>query len=84
MHPGHEEVMGGTIRIEVKSGAQCGPAASRYLAAERQSEAQRPIGDHRPFANVLMPKGWSDGLVQIRLSKVNEFAAAIVEQWSEL
>jgi hypothetical protein len=84
MHPGHEETMAGAVRIECKSGAQVGPIWTRYLAAEVQSEAQRPIGDHRPFAMVAMPKGTKDGLVVVRLSKVNEWAAAIVEQWSEL
>ena len=35
---------------------------------EEQSELARPIGDHRPFMLVVMPDGWSDGLVVMRLA----------------
>jgi len=83
LSPGHEEFLGGTIRTEVKSGAQVGPIETRYSAAEKQSEAQRPFGDHRPFCMVAMPKGTSDGLVLVRLSVLHEFAAALIEQWSK-
>lgn len=79
---GHEEHYAGALRIEVKSGdREAGPVWTRYAACEAQSEAARPIGDHRPFAAVFMPKGQSEGLVVVRLSKVNEFAAALVENW---
>lgn len=81
MHPGNEETFGGTIRVEIKSGAQVGPIDTRFRAAEAQSEAQRPFGDHRPFCMVAMPKGTQDGIVLIRLSAVHEWAAALVEQW---
>lgn len=81
LHPGHEEFLGGTIRVEVKAGAQTKPAWTRYRLCEAQSEAQRPIGDHRPFAAVLMPDGESDGLVLVRLSALHEFTSALVEQW---
>ena len=57
------------VRVECKSGAQVGPIATRYLAAEQQSEAQRAVGDTRPFFMVAMPKDWgTEGLVIIRLS----------------
>jgi hypothetical protein len=79
LRPGHEELLGGTVRVEVKSGAQVSPVLTRYLAAESQSESQRPIGDHRPFAFLAMPEDTSDGLVVVRLSAVHEFAAALVE-----
>ena len=81
LSPGHEEFLGGTVRVEVKSGAQVKPAWTRFRKSEQQSEAARAIGDHRPFAEVLMPDGESDGLVQTRLSSLHEFAVAIVEQW---
>lgn len=56
-------------RVEVKSGAQVGPIATRYLKAEAQSEANRSLGDPRPFLMVAMPQGWgSEGLVVMRLS----------------
>lgn len=58
IHPGHEEHYGGALRIEVKSGkADTGPAFTAYLRCEAQSEASRAVGDHRPFAAVLMPCG---------------------------
>ncbi len=77
----HEEVWGGKLRVESKAGAQVGPIATRYLAAEQQSEAQRPIGDNRPFAMLAMPDGWSDGLFLCRLSNLHEAACALLEQW---
>lgn len=81
IHPGHEELLGGAIRIEVKSGAQIKPAVTAYLRCEAQSEAQRPIGDHRPFAAVAMPDGSSDGIVMVRLSRLSEFVAGYAENW---
>jgi len=83
IHPGHEEFLGGAVRVEVKSGAQIKPAVTAYLRCEAQSEAQRPIGDHRPFAAVAMPDGMSDGVVMVRLSALHEFVAAMVENWGE-
>jgi hypothetical protein len=74
----HEEHLGGGFRVEFKAGQQVGPIATRFYAAERQSEDARPIGDHRPFAMVAMPEGTSDGIVLVRLSKVHEFAHALV------
>ncbi len=79
---GHEEFLPGTLRVEVKAGGRvANPVWTRYRDCETQSEAQRPFGDHRPFAAVYMPDGQSDGLVVVRLSNVHEFAAAIVEQF---
>lgn len=75
--------MGGMVRIEVKAGAQVGPIDTRFRLAEAQSEAQRPIGDHRPFAMIAMPKDTKDGLVIVRLSKIHEFVAALAEQWEQ-
>jgi hypothetical protein len=54
--------------VEVKAGAQINPIATRYLLAEQQSEAQRPIGDHRPFMLIAMPDGMSDGLIVMKIS----------------
>jgi hypothetical protein len=69
----HEEHWGGAIRVEVKAGAQIKPVVTAYLRCEMQSEPHRPVGDHRAFAMVAMPDGWSDGLVVMRLSKFAEF-----------
>lgn len=74
---GEESNWRGPFRAEVKSQAQANPVATRYLAAERQSEATRPIGDHRPFVAVYMPDGWgSEGLVVVRISKLNALVEA--------
>jgi hypothetical protein len=63
-----------SCRLEVKAGAQVGPMATRYLKAEKQSEAARAIGDVRPFVFVAMPDGWgSEGLFICRLSNLKEF-----------
>lgn len=83
-HPGHEEQLGGTVRVECKAGGRiANPVWTRFRDCETQSEAQRPLGDHRPFAALFMPDGQSDGLVCVRLSSVHEFAAAIVEMWGQ-
>jgi hypothetical protein len=64
------------VRCEVKSGAQVGPIATRYLAAEKQAEQQRATGDVRPFFMVAMPKEWgTEGLVVVRLSTFRELLA---------
>lgn len=79
-HPGHEEHIGGTVRAEVKSGAQVGPLWTRYRLAEAQSEAARPVGDNRPFVFVAMPEGVSYGLVVVRTDRLAETVAALAEQ----
>lgn len=81
IHPGHEEFLPGAVRVEVKAGAQIKPAVTAYLRCEAQSEAQRPIGDTRPFVAVMMPDGTSDGFCMVRLSNLHEFVAAMVENW---
>lgn len=77
---GHEEFLGGTVRIEVKSGAQTLPVWTRYLAAEAQSNEARSIGDHRPFVACFEPKGTTDGLIVFRRSEVEQVVAALAEQ----
>lgn len=81
--PGHEEFLPGALRVEVKAGAQVKPAVTAYLRCEAQSEAQRPVGDHRPFAAVAMPDGAADGIVMVRLSNLHEFVAAVVDNWED-
>jgi len=66
----HEELWGGAVRVEIKAGAQVEPIATRFRAAEQQSEAARSLGDIRPFVFVAMPDEWgSEGLVIMRLSQ---------------
>lgn len=76
----HEELWGGGIRSEMKAGAQVKPAVTAFLRMEAQSEAQRPMGDTRPFVGVALPDGSKDGVVMFRLSKVADVVAALVEQ----
>lgn len=80
IHPGHEEFLGGTVRLEVKAGAQIKPAVTAFLRCEAQSNAAKAIGDNRPFLAVFMPDGSSDGLYCGRLSQLAEAVAALAEQ----
>lgn len=80
LSPGHEEFLGGTVRVEVKAGAQVKAAVTAYLRMEAQSEAARPVGDHRPFVGVAMPDGASYGVVMIRTDRLTEAVAALAEQ----
>lgn len=77
----HEELWGGSLRVEVKAGGQIAPAYTAYVRCELQSEQARPVGDPRPFAAVFMPDGTSDGVVVFRLSKALDVAAAILENF---
>lgn len=65
---GNEENWRGIFRAEVKAGQQVKAMTTRFLMAEKQSDANKAIGDSRPFAFVAMPDGTSDGLVCVRLS----------------
>lgn len=76
----HEELWGGNIRVEVKAGAQVNPIATRFIAAERQSEHHRPIADVRPFVFIAMPDGMSDGLVVMRLSAFAKYTGTNIIQ----
>lgn len=77
----HEEGFGGTLRVEVKSGARmANPVGTRYLECEAQSEVSRPVGDLRPFAAVFMPDGIADGLLCVRLSNLHEVVEALYHQ----
>jgi hypothetical protein len=74
---GNEESWRYAVRIEVKSGAQVGPIATRYLLAEKQSEQNRAVGDGRAFMMIAMPRDWaSEGLAIIRLSALRELLDA--------
>lgn len=75
----NEETWGFGIRVEAKSGAQVGPTATRFLAAEAQSQASKRHGDSRPFAMASMPVGWgSDGIFSCRLSDLSRVVEALV------
>lgn len=77
----HEEHLGGLVRWEAKAGkTDAGPVWTKYLASEAQSEAARPLGDHRPFIATFAMDGQSDHLVTFRLSRITEVVAALAEQ----
>jgi len=66
------------VRYESKAGAQVGPIATRYLAAEKQSEQARATGDVRPFVFLAMPDEWgTDGLIVFRLSRAVDVIASL-------
>jgi hypothetical protein len=75
----NEESWGQPVRVEVKSGAQADPVATRFLASEKQSGQSKRIGDPRPFIAVFMPQQWgSDGIVCCRLSELGKVVEALV------
>jgi hypothetical protein len=75
----HEELWGGPLRIESKAGAQVKPMWTRYLSAEAQSEAARPIGDNRPFVLAASPDGTTEALYVVRASNWDAACHAYVE-----
>ena len=78
---GHEENWRAAFRVEVKATkAEAGPIHTAYLRMKAQSEASRPIGDHRPFIAMAMPPGVSYGLVVVSTDDLREFVAAFIEQ----
>lgn len=81
----NEEAWAGAVRCEVKSGANdTNPIATRFLAAEKQSEASRAIGDTRPFVHIAMPPNMgSEGIVSFRLSDIARVVQDLNEVFSE-
>lgn len=75
----HEELWGGHLRLEIKAGAQVGPIATRFKAAELQSAQAKSIGDVRPFVMVAMPDDQSDGIVLMRLSQFATLFGGTIE-----
>lgn len=79
----HEEGWGGALRIESKAGAQVKPILTRYLAAKNQSEAQRPIGDNRPFVLAASPDR-GPVLLVLELDELEQVVAAVAANWGLL
>lgn len=77
---GNEESWRAALRIEVKSGAQANPVATRYVKARNQSDAARAIGDTRSFAALFIPDG-SAPLLVVRVDELYDIVAALVEEW---
>lgn len=79
---GNEENWRGAFRVEVKAGKQVGHAAW-FFRAEAQSDANKAIGDPRPFIFVAMPEGMgSEGFVTMRLSTWRDVIVPLMEQAS--
>lgn len=76
----NEESWRARVRVEVKTGAQVGPIATRYVAARNQSDAHRAIGDLRPFVFAAVPDG-SDELLIIAKRDLYAVIEALVEEW---
>ncbi len=63
------------LRWEVKSGQQVSAMWTRFLQAETQADANKAIGDPRPFALIAMPKGVGrEGLVVMRATTWKELS----------
>lgn len=67
-HGGHEETWRGAWRVEVKAGAQVGPAITRWRSIEAQADAARAADDLRPLVAVLSPSGRGAGEPAVMLS----------------
>jgi hypothetical protein len=81
---GNEESWTGLpIRNEVKSGAQVRCVWTKYLLAEEQANANRAIGDNRPFAAIFMADHTNDGLFTVRISVLREVLEAFVAAISD-
>lgn len=66
------------VRVEVKSGKQVESLTRRFLAAEAQSEAQKAIGDSRPFVFAAVPDSFGgDAIWAVRRSDLLALIDAI-------
>lgn len=73
-----EEWWRGVVRVEVKSGKQVESLTRRFLAAEAQSEAQKAIGDSRPFVFAAVPDSFGgDAIWAVRRSDLLALIDAI-------
>lgn len=70
---------------EVKSGAQIKPAVTAWVRIEAQVQSnQTAVGSLRkPCRAVLMPDGWSDGLVMVRLSTWRDVVRPALDAYYE-
>ena len=76
---GNEETWKSPVRVECKAGAQVRPVETKFVLAEKQSEASRAVGDVRPFVFVAVPDGWGkDGIFACRLSQLGRVIEGLV------
>lgn len=79
----HEESWNAaSVRVEVKSGDQANPIATRYVEARAQSDAARAVGDNRPFVFAAVPDG-SMPLLVIRGDDLADVVYSLIEEWAE-
>lgn len=77
----HEEVLGGPVRVEFKSGKKANPVLTAYRNAKAQSEAARPIGDSRPFCAGFIPEGSSTVLFVVSSDDLDAFVVGLAQAW---
>lgn len=70
---------------EVKSGAQVKPAVTAWLRIEAQMQSNQTAHGslRKPCRAVLMPDGWSDGLVMVRLSTWRDVIRPALDEYYE-
>ena len=74
-------VAGSKVRVEAKSGKQCGPMWTAFQRSWQQSEAARPEGDTRPFVASFAPHGTSEILYVIRERDLKDVVWALAYEW---
>lgn len=75
---GNEETWQSNLRLEVKAGKQVAPVINAYRRQKAQSDANKSIGDNRPFAAVCVHDGLE--LLAFDLRYVKDVLTAIEEQ----
>ncbi len=77
----HEELWGGPVRVESKSGAQARPPVTAHLKAKAQSEQARSLGDTRPFMGAFTPDGSSKPVYTIGDDELEAVVFALAQAW---
>ncbi len=81
LRPGNEEHWSSDLRMEIKSGAQVGPAITAFEKAESQSEAQKAYGDVRPFVAGFVPKEQNGGVIFAFRARTTQEIVNTIEAW---
>lgn len=77
----HEELWGGPVRVESKSGGIARPVVTAHLNARAQSEAARAVGDHRPFLGAFTGTGSQKAIYTIGADELEAVVFALAEAW---
>ena len=79
-HLSNEESWNAALRVEVKSQGAAKPVVTRFRGAQEQSDANRSIGDARPFAAVFVGEG-KFGVFACQLDQLREVVDALLAIW---